>query len=514
MTVLLECKNLTKEYGDVTVLNGIDLKIMQGEKLGIVGVNGAGKTTLANIITGNETYEGSLLWQRDNVSTGYMKQSNQYFEDYKTLSGGERTRKLLNEVFFKNYQLLILDEPTNHLDFLGVAWLIKKVNAYKGTIIMISHDRYFLDQCAGRILEIENHKVRSYNGNYSFYRQQKKKEFEDALHQYEEQEKTRLKIEGEIVQLKNWAEKAHKKNRSSGNKKGVKEYFRTKAKKKDIQVRSRLKRLEKMRIEGAKKPEEEQKLWFKLEDAGKAGATVLRARNISMAYEKKILFKNASFYINKSEKIGLYGVNGCGKTTLIKAIMGEIEIDGDLYVSSGRKIGYISQDVEGLNEDTRVSDLFKDRQELYSFGFEDKDLDKKIGVLSLGERMKLKLLTMIRDQCDVLILDEPTNHIDLHVREQLEDMLLGYDGTIILVSHDRYMMEKICDRLLVFKNKTILRYEYGINEYLKKGQPSKEDRMILENRIACVLGKLSESAVGSEEYMELDEEYKRLLAER
>lgn len=238
-----------------------------------------------------------------------------------------------------------------------------------------------------------------------------------------------------------------------------------------------------------------------------------------------MLFKDSSFYIKRNEKIGLYGVNGCGKTTLIKAMLRKLDIEGDLYINSNSNIGYISQDVIGLDGDSEILELFdtNNRQELGDIitkldllGFSKNSLNKKVKVLSLGERMKLKILLMVNSNCDILILDEPTNHIDLHVREQLEEVLQEYNGTIILVTHDRYMLKKVCDKLLVFKDKKIFRYEGGIDEYLNKNQEkkkesSKEEIMILENKISSTLGKLCLVAVGSKEYVELDLEYKELI---
>ena len=535
MTVLLELKDVFKEFQDKVILDKVNLKINDGERIALVGSNGCGKTTFANIISGAEDASGNITWYKDNVKIGYMKQTTNYEHEYKNLSGGEKTKKLLSKVFYSNYDFLILDEPTNHLDYLGVSWLIKCIKEFKGTILIISHDRYFLDNTVKHIVEIEKGNLTDYPGNYTWYRQKKKKDYENALNAYIQQEKIKENINNQINKLSEWSKKGHadstKKPLELGEKFGVKEFFRARAKKKDKQVKSKLKRLEKMKVEGIEKPKEEEKITFSIDNAKKIGSVVVRAENISKSYGNKLLFKNASFYIKHKEKIALYGINGCGKTTLIKALLGKEELEGNLYLSHNVKVGYISQEVIGLDEESTIIELFSftSRQELGDIrtklnllGFNKDSLNKKVKVLSMGERMKLKILLMIKERCDVLILDEPTNHIDIHVREKLEEILEDYNGSIILVTHDRYMIEKVCNKLLVFENNNITRFEYGISEYLSKkknkfiskkshANHNKEDKMILDNKITCVIGKLSLCKPGSEEYIELENEYNKLI---
>nr|WP_302595973.1 ABC-F family ATP-binding cassette domain-containing protein [uncultured Cellulosilyticum sp.] len=542
MSVVLECRKINKEYGEHQILKDVNLEIYQGQKIGIVGVNGAGKTTLANIIMGEiEPTSGQLIWQNDGLRIGYMKQIIDAKMLKETLSGGEKTKALLTQILYNKYDVLILDEPTNHLDYVGVNWLIKQLKAFRGTVIVISHDRYFLDQCVTQIIEIEQGKAVLYKGNYSWYRQEKKKQYEAALRVYLEEEKNKERIQGQIKALRNWSSKAHresaKKAIMTGNKFGGKEYNRVKAKKMDKAIKSRIKRLEKIALNSTGCPKEEQKVLFEVGKAPKVGTVILEAKDIRKCYNHKVLFEESSFYVKRGEKVGLYGANGCGKTTLIKALLGEIQVEGMLKLSSARRIGYISQEVLGLEEQKTILELFtattkqeytKIRSELAQIGFEDNDLNKKVSCLSLGERMKLKLLLMIKEGCEVLILDEPTNHIDLHVREQLEETLAAYNGTILLVTHDRYMLERLCDKLLVFKEKRIIRYEYGFKAYCerltdysasKKSEGNKrkqqlEANMILEHQIAYLVGKMSTLEVGSEEYIALDKKYYELMQKR
>lgn len=576
MSLLFQCHKLKKDFGMHSVLKSISIDIQEGERIGLVGKNGAGKTTLANIIFGGmQADEGEVHWHQNDIQIGYLRQSVFYtsnilhrlfleqdasaqlqdflhtasqlgtqkvyqWEDerFAALSGGEKTKLALAHIWAAKPDVFILDEPTNHLDFQGVQWLIDELVKYKGTIIVISHNRYFLDQSVNHILEIEDGIIHEYRGNYTFYRNEKKKRYEDQLHAYEVQEKYKQKLDADIYQLKNWSGKAHrdstKKAVATGNKFGGKEYNRMKAKKMDKKVKSTIKRLEKLKVEGIERPAEEFKLNFLFDQVDKKGKRMMEASNISKAYGHRVLFEDSSFYLQRGERMGIFGENGCGKTTLVKAIMDQDSVDGTLYVSPSVTIGYMSQDVLDLDNQKKILDIFdiSDRREesrvrtfLASLGFNELMMEKTLQSLSLGERTKLKLANLILKDYDLLILDEPTNHLDLHAREQLEEALEMYDGTILLITHDRYMLERICDKLLVFENSKIKRIEYGLEEYLKRTkQPEEressnnlnaiEEKMLLENRISNVLGKLSQLKPDSSEYIALDVEFKELIAKK
>jgi macrolide transport system ATP-binding/permease protein len=572
--LLLQCKNIKKDFGIHQVLKNASWDLEEGERIGLVGKNGAGKTTLANIIYGTlKPDKGEIIWHREDVQIGYLRQSVFYtsnilhefylepgtssqlrdflhasselgtekvhhWEDerFRALSGGEKTKLALAHIWSGKPDLLILDEPTNHLDLQGVEWLINELAVYPGTIIVISHNRYFLDQTVNRILEVENGTVNEYHGNYTYYRNEKRKRYEDALHAYEVQEKYKAKLDTEIRQLRNWSAKAHrdstKKGAGSGNKMGMKEYYRVKAKKMDKKVKSTIKRLEKLKTEGIQRPEEEPRITFAFDEVEKHGRRVMEASNIRKAFGSNVLFKESSFFLQRGERIGVFGENGCGKTTLVKAILGQESIDGTLSVSPNINIGYMSQDVLDLDGHRIALDLFdmpnrreqgRIRTMLANLGFDELLLTKAIQSLSLGERTKLKLAKLIVEDYDFLILDEPTNHLDLYAREQLEEALDVYNGTIMLVTHDRYMLDRICDKLLVFEGGRIQRVEYGLEEYLKRKEQSeklktaqveKEEKMLLENRIAVVLSELSQLKPDTPEYMALDAEFKALISKR
>ncbi|WP_113671549.1 ribosomal protection-like ABC-F family protein [Vallitalea guaymasensis] len=566
MSLLLKCINIKKEFKDRIILENINFHVEMGDRIAVVGNNGAGKTTLANIITGNLNQDsGQLIWHKKNIKIGYLHQSTYYtqgefnhmvmtsdkigisdffhtskelgvdnIEDYNTLrlenlSGGEKTKLALAKVWAQKPELLILDEPTNHMDYEGVRWLITNIKKYEGTIIIISHDRYFMDQVCNRVIEIESGIANCYKGNYSAYYTEKKKRYESQLHQYQVQEKNKEAIKKEIIRLKQWSSKGH---RDSTKKEGYKEKYRVRAKKKDKQVKSKIKKIEKLNYEGIEKPQEEQKITFQFNNNSKSNK-VLEANNIGKRFDDKSLFENSSFYIKSKEKIGLYGRNGCGKTTLIKAILNEIKLDdGEIYLSPSTKIAYLSQDVGEMDIDKTVLQFFDidDYQVrgtlqtlLANMGFTKKMVNTKIKNLSLGEKTRVKIAYMIMMENNVLILDEPTNHLDLHSREMLEKTLGDYQGSIIIVSHDRYLLEKLCDKVLIFEDGKIYRKEDSFKEYMLKlenkdircNEKVTEERLIIvENRIAKILGEISLLNVQDERYTILDEEFKLLIQEK
>ncbi len=566
MTLLLSCRNLKKDFGEINIFKDVSFDVAAGERIGLIGLNGSGKTTLVNIMAGSmEADGGTISWHKKHLNIGYQKQESAYLgglasevdiraqlqasselglkkvyewddEKLKNLSGGERNKLSLSKIWSSNPDFLILDEPTNHMDYEGVIWLIKELKRYRGTVVIISHDRYFLDQCVNRIIELDNCTINSYKGNYSFYRTEKKRRYEDQLNQYALQEEKKNKIKEEIDNLKAWSAKAHKdapaKAKASGNKKGGKEFLRTKAKKMDIQIKSRIKRLEKIRIEGVEKPKEEQSIRFRLKTAALKGNRIVEAYDISKGFAGKVLFEKSSFYVLRGEKLGIFGDNGCGKTTLLKLLMGLQEADeGEIFLSDSAKIGYLSQDFEHLDLNNRVYDCFsiasgEERSKLqtllYNMGFEEKMLSHAIGTLSLGELTRLRIAQLLTEQCDLLILDEPLNHLDLNSRERLEEVLKGYNGTIIMVTHDRYALDNICDKLLVFTENKVKRIEGKLNEYIESKSGSakevhrtaKERKLLIDNEISYAIGELSRYTEGTEEYIKMDLRFKELIDKR
>ncbi|MFJ5716808.1 ribosomal protection-like ABC-F family protein [Neobacillus sp. NPDC093127] len=558
---------LEKSYHLRKILDNINFEIKNDDRIGLVGYNGTGKTTLANLIFGKITPDNGLIDKSSDLRMGYLSQSIDYevshfqqsiaeveehelfkhaselglqkvydWEDNRlsTLSVGEKLKLALSMVWTSKPEFLILDEPTNHLDFTGINWLVSELEKFNGPVLIISHDRHFLDKTVNRIFELEDSRIQFYNGNYSDYRIEKEQRIENQRHQYHVQQRQIEKIESQMDQLKSWSEKAHRDSTKQGSASerrqiGFKEYHRVKAKKLDNQVKSKMKRLQneldKHKIE---KPMEEAAVRFQFDSHGKRGKRIIEAKKLTRAFEERILFEDSHFYINHGERIGLLGENGCGKTTLIKIILGDdLSFDGELWKSDSVKIAYLSQDVADLPADktaietlgfTDRESILKARTMLANLGLKEQLITKPIGTLSLGERTRVKLVDILMKEYDVLILDEPTNHLDLPSREQLEQTLSEFTGTIITVSHDHYFLNKLCDRLLVFENQQVRRVEMKSEEYLNKdvksGDGSDEALLIIENKIALILGELSLIDQKDPKYHRLDEEFNELLKQK
>ncbi|ASB88957.1 ABC-F type ribosomal protection protein [Bacillus sonorensis] len=557
MTVLMKIRGLKKSFGDQTVLKNIEFDLATNERIGLVGYNGTGKTTLANILAGRMDADQASIETAYPLKIGYLLQSIEYsihdfsqmltddesgglykltsqmglskVQAWKTerlrhMSGGEKLKLALAHIWKTMPEILILDEPTNHLDINGINWLLEELETYQGAVLIISHDRYFLDQSVSKILELEDGRLHAYQGNYSDYQREKKRLYEERLHQYEEQQKYKQRIESQIANLQNWSGKAH---RDSTKKEGFKEYYRLKAKKLDNQVKSKLKRLEQeLTKHKLEKPKEEESVKFQFSSNEKRGKRIIEAKNLAKAFDGRTLFEDSSFFIKHGERIGLVGSNGCGKTTLIRMILeGEPVTSGTLWKSRSMKAAYLSQDVNDLNTDQTIAQALQlsDRDKtatvrtiLANMGIKENRFDRPIGTFSLGERTRIKLAGMIVKDYDILILDEPTNHLDLPSREQLEETLLEFQGTIIIVSHDVYFMEKLCDKLLVFENGKVQRIERGLKDWQnKKEKPKTEhdeaERLRIETRMTAVLGELAGLSHEDPRYHELDQEFSQLL---
>jgi macrolide transport system ATP-binding/permease protein len=560
--IILKVTGLDKNFQLRKVLDQIYFEIKNGERIGLVGYNGTGKTTLANILFGKILPDQGYIEKRKDLKIGYLSQSidyemndfhrslagsanNDLFQHTKELglkkvydweetrlshlSGGEKLKLALSMIWSSQPDFLILDEPTNHLDFTGIEWLVSELEKFHGPVLIISHDRHFLDRTVNRIFELENSKIHFYNGNYSSYRKEKQQRTENHRHQYNVQQRQIEIVENQMEQLKSWSDKAHETSTKQSRDYGYKEYHRAKAKKRDTQVKSKMKRLqnelEKYKIE---KPLEEAAVRFQFESHGKRGKRIIEAKNLGKVFTDETLFHESHFYINHGERIGLLGENGCGKSTLLKMILDQESVSfGELWRSDSIQIAYLSQDVDDLPaEKTAIEALgFTDRESilkartlLANLGLREAFITKPISTLSLGERTRVKLVEMLMKEYDVLILDEPTNHLDLPSREQLERTLADFTGTIITVSHDYYFLNKLCDRLLVFEGQQIKRVEMKPEQYLNKdktgGQSSKEQLLIIENRIASILGELSTIDQKDSKYLVLDKEFNELLKQK
>ncbi|CEO13036.1 ABC transporter ATP-binding protein [[Clostridium] sordellii] len=377
------------------------------------------------------------------------------------LSGGEKTRVLLSKLLLKNPSLLLLDEPTNHLDSDAIEWLEVFLKQYKGTVIIISHDRYFLDQVVNRVFEIHNKRLKTYNGNYSKFIELSKVEKELEVKKYEDQQKEIKKQEESIERLKAYGREKHLKR-----------------------ARSKEKMLDKVDV--LDKPDVfRKKASIQFNPAVSSGNDVLEVKDLSMGYGERILFKDINFNIYRGEKVALIGANGIGKSTLFKIIMNEIvPLTGNTKLGTNVHVDYFHQEQKTLNLDnTIIDEIWNDhpnlnqttlRNMLGSFLFEDEEVFKKISTLSGGERARVAILKLILSNSNFLLLDEPTNHLDIDSKEVLEEALLNYTGTLFTISHDRYFLNTVVDKILVLDSEGITEYLGNYDYYMEKKKQALE----------------------------------------
>ncbi len=373
------------------------------------------------------------------------------------LSGGQKTRLALACLLLSDPDILMLDEPTNHLDISALFWLEGYLKASKKTVLIISHDRYFLDKTVDSILEIENGKSKLYRGNYTSYVSQKKTDREIEERHYRNQQKEIKRIEAYIEQQKRW-------NRERNI----------------IAAESRQKQLDKM--EKVEKPDAlPDSVRMRFELSGESGNDVMSVNRLKKAYPSKLLFENATFQVKKGDRLFITGENGCGKSTLIKILAGRLGADqGSVMLGSNVRIGYYDQENQDLHPSSTVlEELWNTyptmtetslRNTLALFLFKGDDVYKKVGLLSGGEKARLTLSKLMLSKMNLLILDEPTNHLDISSRERLEDAIAEFEGTVIAVSHDRYFVDKLATRIAEFdtyQNGQIYLYEGRYSDFLE-----------------------------------------------
>lgn len=422
------------------------------------------------------------------VAKGLGFQEDEFERPVRQLSGGEKTRVALGKLLLKEPDLLLLDEPTNHLDIQAVQWLEDFLKNYEGSIIIISHDRYFLDKVTTKTIEIENKQATVYNGNYTFFTQQKEINREIMLKQYLNQQKE-IKRQEEII-------------------KELKSFNREKTVKR---ARSKEKLLQK--IEVIEKPKiSEQKMKLNLTPKNESGNDVLRVREVSKSFGGNKLFNNINFEVQKGEKVALIGENGIGKTTLFKIIMGTLESDtGEAKIGASVKIGYYDQEHENLSLGKNIFDEISDkypnltnveiRNALASFAFKDDDVFKPVSALSGGERGRVALSKIMLGNVNFLILDEPTNHLDIYSKEILEKAIKGYEGTVIYISHDRYFINNTATKIIELTKDgcTIYlgNYDYYIEKKtdLNKIQPAKNDISVSVGKDEYIQKKESQAEI-------------------
>jgi macrolide transport system ATP-binding/permease protein len=377
MKELLKFFNINYEVNDLIIFEDISASIQQGDIIGVIGKNGCGKSTLLQLIKNDLVpAQGQIHWVKKDLKIVMVEQETEshssvgknLFEvkllekwhvpthDFRQLSGGEKLKARLAKGLSKEADLLLLDEPTNHLDEESIAFLRTQIKTYKGTIIFVSHDRYFLDSVATKIWSIEGKKLIEHKGNYSSYMKFREQKRLTQQREYEEQQKMVERIEGQMNELTSWSKKAHS---QSTKQEGVKEYYRVKAKRIDAQVKSKQKRLEK-ELERLKVDplEAEYKVRFSMKANNKVGKRFLGVKNLTKSFEGRTLFKDSNFTIQHGEKISISGPNGSGKTTLLKIIVGQETAEGEVWISPSANIGYLTQEVFDLPLEQTPEQLF------------------------------------------------------------------------------------------------------------------------------------------------------------
>ncbi|MEG2018354.1 MAG: ABC-F type ribosomal protection protein [Clostridium sp.] len=406
------------------------------------------------------------------ICTGLKFDSSFLNKEFNLLSGGEKTTVILGKLLIDNPDVLLLDEPTNHLDMNSIEWLEGYLKNYKGIVIIVSHDRYFLDNVVTKIVELEDMISKTYKGNYSAFINQKEEDMRIQFENFKEQQKKVNAMEETIKNLRDWA------MRADNNK-----FFRRAA--------SMQKSLDKM--EKIDKPMlERQNMKLTLKGTQRSGNETIKAVNLTKKFDEKVIFKNANMLINYGERVGLIGENGSGKTTFLKMLLGEdIPDDGVVELGASVKAAYLPQQIYFENEELTVLECFREdvsilegkgREYLSKFMFYGNSVFKKVKHLSGGEKIRLKLSKLLYEDINLLILDEPTNHLDIDSIETLEEALEEFKGTIFFVSHDRYFINKISERVIAIEE-TILKSYPGNYDYYKEIRTQRELKAVKEQEV-------------------------------
>lgn len=524
----INLNKINKSFGTNHVLNDIDITVKTGEKIGLIGSNGSGKSTILKLISGIEKedsgnisikngssigfleqlpsikdinvkefiygafeeiikiekrlnkYEESLLSSDYSIIEKYTKLQDEFINkggyeyktkidkilsafgitdemlnrNFNTLSGGEKTILSLIKLLLQEPDILLLDEPTNHLDIKRVEWLEKFLNNYKKTVIVVSHDRYFLDNVVNKIFLITKRGIEVYHGNYTYFIKENENRLMIEFKNYKNQQKQIEAMEKSIKRLYEYG-------RLCGDSGG--EIFYRRA----ASIKKRLEKMDKL-----DKPEEKKNLPITFENVKNSSRDVIKANKLDLSISGKELLNRAKFDLFYGERVCIIGENGCGKSTLIKEIL---KGNTNIKLGANVKIGYIPQEINFDDDNITVMEEARKyfigyesnlRAALFKYLFAGENIYKKIKYLSGGEKVRLKLFCLIQDSYNFLILDEPTNHIDIDTREMLEQALKEFNGTILFVSHDRYFINKIATHIMEIKDKKITKYLGNYDDYI------------------------------------------------
>ena len=562
---------MEQRFGAAPIFSKVNFSIENNARIGLVGPNGAGKTTLLKIMTGRQEASQGEFTVNKGIELGYIAQEHDFDEEKSiweemltvfqplidqgqqleklqyaiadhpedeellrrldqaqynfeqaggytyqaeiksmlngfnfpeatwnkqiaSLSGGEKTRLSFVKLLLKKPPLLLLDEPTNYLDLDTLDWLEAFLKNYPGAILTVSHDQYFLDHLATQIFDLQHGELTVFKGNYSQYLAQRELRDQQQEAAYEKQQEE-IKREEEFIQ------------------KNIVRASTTK------QAQSRRKALEKMEL--VDPPKHKSKVRIKFDSARPSGKEVLILKDLAVGYPDKTMLKDISFQINKGDRVAIIGQNGIGKSTLLKTVMKQLPVkSGAIKYGASLDIGYYDQELQGLDYSKTVIDTIWDRHKdmnekdirsiLASFLFTAKDIDKQVSQLSGGQRARLTLTVLSMEHNNFLLMDEPTNHLDLDAKEVLEKALADYDGTLLFVSHDRYFINKLANKIVVAKDGQAKIYEGNYTYYLN--EKAKEEAAAQETAAqeAPVVKAVSESKFSYQEQKKRDSEKRKL----
>lgn len=530
--LILNATNIQKSFGDRQIIDVSQLQIFSDDKIGLVGKNGSGKTTLLKILTGELVPDqGDVQWFGEFAYLPQLEKSMEKLalevaseftvvkDIHPHLSGGEYTRLQLAKVFSSNSHLIITDEPTTNLDVAGIRLVEEKLLAYPGAMIIVAHDRELLDQVCNKIWEIDQCKITTFTGNYSAYLMQKQEQVERQYLEYEKYTKEKERLYQSIIAVKERSQSMKSAPSRMGNSEARLHKGVTKDRKAKVERigKSLISRLERLEVKA--KPFEEKSLSFDFIQHQQVHAKyVVSAEEVSVKAGSKNLIKSASFTIPKGSKTVLLGENGSGKTTLLKMLVTKNQ---KIRIAGGAKLGYFAQNLDLPLEKTVIdcvmeNSLAKENEArliLARLLFKQNDVHKPIKVLSGGERVRLALARIILQDSNLLILDEPTNYLDLPTQEALAEVLTEYPGTIIFVSHDRYFINQVAHRLLIIEDQQLLTFEGNYLEYQNSKVTANEsqDLLVLKHRLAELTNKLAVPST-EDNIEQLDQEFKELVA--
>ena len=480
---ILNIEHISKIYGEKVIFEDASFGVQEGDKVGIIGINGTGKSTLLKMLAGEEVPQTGQIIMQNNVRLAYLPQNPQfpenatilsYIQDCEAewkvqsnltqlgiteyekqiavLSGGQRRKVALAKILAQDFDILLLDEPTNHLDEAMISWLEEYLKSFRGTVLMVTHDRYFMDKVTNRILEISHGKMYSYEANYSKFLELKaEREEMELASERKRQSVLRMELE--------WAKRG--------------------CRARTTKQRARLERLEALKNTAA--PVGDQSVELESVET-RMGKKTIELKHVSKKYGNQVLVEDFNYILLKNQKLGIIGPNGCGKSTLMKLMAGLVEPDsGTVEMGETIKIGYFAQEEQEMDDRQRVIDYVKDiaeyintkdgkisaSQMLERFLFTPDMQYAPIGKLSGGEKRRLYLLGVLSSEINVLLLDEPGNNLDIPTLTILEDYLNSFSGIVVTVSHDRYFLDNVVDRIFEFTgNGKLQQYEGGYTDYL------------------------------------------------